>query len=84
MTYAIEWSPRSVKELAKLEKPLSKRILQKILEIRETPEQYLKRLTDDPRWSLRVGDYRILVNLNVSEQKIQILTLGHRKNIYDR
>lgn len=82
MSYSVEWSPKAQEVLSKFEKPLVKRILQKIESIKDAPRQYLKRLTNDPRFSLRVGDYRVLVNLSENESKIQVLTLGHRKNIY--
>jgi len=84
MTFSVEWSPKAVRALSKLEKNLIKRILQKVENIKENPEPYLKQLTNDPRHSLRVGDYRILVNFSKTDQKLQVLTVGHRKNIYER
>jgi len=84
MTFEVEWSPKAEKELSKLEKDLAKRILQKVEGIKADPFQYLKQLSNDPRFSLRAGDYRVLINVSRSENKIQVLTLGHRRNIYKR
>jgi len=84
MTFSVEWSPKAQQELSKLEKPLIKRILQKVEGIKENPFSFLKKLTNDPRFSLRVGDYRILISVLEQEKKILVLTLGHRKNIYKR
>ena len=84
MIYSVEWSPKAAKALSKLEKGLIKRILQKVESIKENPDPYLKQLTNDPRHSLRIGDYRVLVHFSRNNQKIQVLTVGHRKNIYER
>ncbi len=50
----------------------------------DIPEHYLKPLSNVDGYSLRVGDYRILIKLKKEEKKIFVGTLGHRRNIYDR
>lgn len=84
MTFEVKWSPQAGKALSKLEKPSIQRILQKVEAIKHAPERYLKQLTNDPRQSLRVGDYRVLIKLLKNEGRIEVLTVGHRRNIYKR
>ena len=46
------------------------------------PLEFSEKLTDSKfgQWRYRVGDYRILFDIN--GDKIIILKIGHRKNIY--
>jgi len=48
------------------------------------PEHYLKPISNIDGYSLRVGDYRVLVQLDKENEEIFVSTLGHRRNIYDR
>ena len=50
----------------------------------DLPEHYLKPLSNIDGYSLRVGDYRVLIKLKKEEEEIFVGTLGHRRNIYDR
>ncbi|MFH1256272.1 MAG: type II toxin-antitoxin system RelE/ParE family toxin [Candidatus Diapherotrites archaeon] len=84
MMYSVEWSHPAEKALSKLEKEIIKRILLKVEAIKQEPFQYIKELTNDARFSLRVGDYRVLLNMDRKERKILVLTVGHRRNIYKR
>ena len=80
--FSIEWTARALKESEKLEKAVFIRILQKIEELKEDPfSKDIKRLKGETSFRLRVGDYRVI--FDILGDKIFILTLGHRKNIYD-
>ena len=59
-------------------------ILNKLYSIRNNPYRYLKRLQGDKLWRLRIGDYRVIVDVIVSMNKIIVLRIGHRKNVYER
>jgi mRNA interferase RelE/StbE len=80
--FSIEWTARALKESEKLEKAVFIRILQKIEELKEDPfSKDIKRLKGETSFRLRVGDYRVI--FDILGDKIFILKLGHRKNIYD-
>ena len=81
MDYRIEFSQTAKKELNELEKDTAIRILKKLREIVKQPFTHIKRLSGSQLFSLRVGDYRIL--MIVIEDKILVTRLGHRKNVYD-
>jgi mRNA interferase RelE/StbE len=49
-----------------------------------TPDRDLARLSGEDAYRLRVGDYRVIVDWDKSEGTVYVLTLGHRRNIYDR
>ena len=42
----------------------------------------IKRLKGSNDFRLRVGDYRVI--FSIEKETIQILKVGHRKNIYER
>jgi mRNA interferase RelE/StbE len=41
-------------------------------------------LTKRDFYKLRVGDYRVIAEINKNEIKILVLLIGHRKNIYGK
>ena len=88
MAWAIELSEPAKKQLVKLDKPVSKRIL-----------SFLKErvaLLDDPRsigeavkgselgefWKYRVGDYRLICEIQDGALKILIVRIGNRRELY--
>ncbi len=81
MMFHIIWDEKAYEKLKKFEPFLAKRILKKVKEISENPfSKNVKRLKGEPLFRLRIGDYRIL--FEIEKDKIIILNLGHRKNIY--
>ncbi len=46
------------------------------------PFQYVKKLTDTTLFSLRVGDYRIILDIKRKKMIIFVLRVGHRRNTY--
>ena len=69
--------------LKKLQKDDAEIILKKIYSVRENPFRYLKRLQGEKLWRLRIMDYRAIVDVVVSMNKIIVIRIGHRKNVYD-
>lgn len=58
------------------------RIYNKIISTKEDPHHYFIKLEGRPEYKLRIGDYRVIAEINQSEIKILVLLIGHRKNIY--
>ena len=82
--YSIQIEKNAEEFIKKLQKKDAEIILNKIYSIRENPFRYLKRLQGEKLWRLRVGDYRVIVDVIISMNNIIVLRIGHRKNIYDR
>jgi mRNA interferase RelE/StbE len=81
--YKIDWKEGAFKDLEKLEASVSRRIFKKVDELSEDPfSKDIKRLKGRDDFRLRVGDYRVL--FLIEGEIIQILKVGHRKNIYER
>jgi len=81
--FQIEITETAKDFLKKLQKKDAEIILNKIYSIRENPYRFLKRLRGGKLWRLRIGDYRAKVDVIVSMNKIIVIRIGHRKNIYD-
>lgn len=81
--YTIEIVKNAEDFLKKLDKKDAEMILNKIYSIRDNPFRYLKRLQGDKLWRLRIADYRAIVDVIISMNKIIVLRIGHRKNVYD-
>lgn len=84
MTYDIVFSDKALNQLKKMEKNVQERIIAVLERIRLRPESYVTKLVGDPGYKLRVGDYRIILDIDNKILRILILKVGHRKNIYDR
>ena len=81
--YSIQIEENAENFLKKLQKKDRENILNKIYSIRENPFRYLRRLQGDKLWRLRIGNYRAIVDVIISMNKIIVLRIGHRKNVYD-
>jgi len=82
--YSIQIEENSEKFLSKLDKKNREIILKKIYLLRENPFRSLKRLQGNKLWRLRVGDYRVIVDVIVSGNKIVVVRIGKRSNIYKK
>lgn len=82
MTYELIFTDKALKQLKKIEKKDRKRIIAALERIRIRPEDYVKKLVGDPAYSLRVGKYRVIMDINSGELLILVLKVGHRKNVY--
>ena len=82
MTYEILFSDVALKQLCKLERSTQERIISALERIRIRPEAHIIKLVGDPGYRLRVGDYRVIMDIDSSKMLILILKVGHRKEIY--
>ncbi len=84
MTYSVEWHPKVRKFLRKLPKDVSERIVLKVKEAQNDPFRYLEHYEGNDHYKLRVGDYRLLVDVDFKNKVVLVQVAGHRSNIYDR
>ena len=87
MKYTVVFSKEALKDLKKLDKPTAALIIgwvRKNLEGCENPRQHGKGLTANlsGKWRYRVGDYRLLAEIQDDKVVILMLRVGHRSEIY--
>jgi len=83
MTFEITFSDSALKQLKKLDKKVQERIIKALERIRIRPEAFITKLVGYPGYKLRIGEYRVLLNIDRGKLLISVLKVGHRKNIYD-
>ena len=87
MKYDVEYSKTAMNTIKKMNSSTSKLIrtwIEKNLMNTENPRIKGKALTGDLKglWHYRVGDYRILADIQGDKIVILILDIGHRSKIY--
>lgn len=88
LAWRVEFEDAALKELAKLDKPVARRILAFLRE--------RVAVLDDPRsvgealkgsrlgdfWKYRVGDYRVIAHIEGAALRILVLKVGNRREVY--
>lgn len=85
----MEYTVKAIKQLRKLDQPTRKLIyawIDKNLQNCENPRVHGKGLTSDRsgQWRYRIGDYRVLADIQEEKLLILVIEVGHRREIYDR
>jgi mRNA interferase RelE/StbE len=84
MSYEIIFTDTSRKQFKKLEKDIRERIIKALERIRIRPEIHVKKLVGDPGYRLRVGEYRVIIDIYKDKLIILVIKIAHRKNIYKK
>jgi len=83
LLYEIVFSLKAKKQLMKLERNIQERIISSLERIRIRPEAFIAKLVGDPGYKLRIGDYRVIMDIDKNNLIILVIKVGHRKNIYN-
>lgn len=81
--YSLIFDKKALNFLNKLDKEMKNRIWDKLQQCKENPFLFVKHLEKISGYKIRVGDYRIIVDIDESSKTISVLKIGHRKNIYN-
>ena len=81
MTYGIIFSDSALKQLKKLEKNVQERIVSTLERIKIRPQAHVTKLVGDPGYRLRVGDYRVILDIDEGNLIILVIKIAHRKKI---
>ena len=79
MVYQIEFKPRAIRDLKRIDQTQARRITEKIRLMKNGLAGDVKRLSNStPEFRLRVGDYRIL--FEIEGDKVVVYRVRHRKD----
>ncbi len=89
MTYSVETTTRFDKEFKKLDKytrTMIKNWIIKNLVNCENPRSHGKGLSSNRagQWRYRIGDYRLICDIQDDKLVILALSIGHRRDVYDK
>lgn len=87
MAWSVEFEPRAFTELRKLDRLAQERVLrfvQNRIAGEENPRRLGKPLTGDKEglWRYRIGDYRVVCQVQDGRQNVLVLRVAHRKQVY--
>ncbi|MGY6528854.1 MAG: type II toxin-antitoxin system RelE family toxin [Cyanobacterium sp.] len=81
MKYEVEFKPKALKDLGKLSNNIQRRIIDKVEIMKNNLHGDIKKMTNfTPEYRLRVGDYRVL--FEIENQTIIIYRIKHRSKAY--
>ena len=84
MGYTLLFADKAQKQLSKLSKIHALRIIDKIESITDDPHRYVECCEGYPYFHQRIGNYRVILDLNDTERVIEVLKVGLRKKVYER
>lgn len=80
--YAVEFTKTAEKQLDKLSKDIQIRIIRVLERIKFRPFHFIKRKEGTPYFIMRAGEHRAILDIKIDSNKIYVMEVGHRKNIY--
>jgi mRNA interferase RelE/StbE len=83
MSFKVLLHPKPARFLSKLEKGVKERIRSRLKDLENYPERRGKRLKHSNFWTLRIGDFRAIYEIDRKRDQVIVLFIGHRKDVYD-
>lgn len=84
MAYQLTINPKAVKALGKINEPQYSNIKTAIFSLANNPRPHgYKKLKGRDGYRIRVGDYRIIYSILDKILTIDVVNIGHRKDIYE-
>ncbi len=84
MPYSIRFTPRAQRDFSALDKTVQQRLRRQIDRLRETPfpPGVIKLHEVEPFYRIRVGDYRLIYQVEAHQLVIVVVKIGHRREVY--
>ena len=89
MSYKVEFTEKSKKQLQKMDRATAALIigwLEKNIQGCDNPRIMGKSLTANRsgQWRYRIGDYRVITEIEDNKLIVLVITIGHRRDIYKK
>ena len=83
-SYEIEWKDSAERELRGVDKQYIPRILEAVESLADNPFplQHRKLRGGEASYRLRVGDYRVIYQVDLGKKRIDIYHVRHRRDAY--
>ena len=83
MSYSLQISRHSQKELAQLSDEFYSQVKGSILSLAGNPRPHgCAKLKARDGWRIRVGDYRVIYDIDDEQKMVTIVHIGHRRDVY--
>lgn len=82
--YEVVFDNRAGKELARLDKPVARRVYSAVMTLAEEPRpDGCRQLSGYPGlWRIRVGDHRVVYSIDDGRLVVVALRVAHRREVY--
>jgi len=83
MSYGLSILRRAQKELSHTPPDAYRRIVEAIRELGESPRPAgCLKLSGRDGWRIRVGDFRVIYEIDDESRTVTVLSVGHRRDVY--
>jgi mRNA interferase RelE/StbE len=83
LSFGVFLHPKAARFLKKADPSLRKTIREDLVGLANSPEEKGEHLIHSPFWRLRVGDYRVIYEIDREPSRVVVLFIGHRRDVYD-
>lgn len=84
-SYSLRIKKSAEKELKALPKPDLQKVIRPIHGLAADPRPLgCQKMSEQSRYRIRQGDYRILYTIDDTDRVIEIVKIGHRREVYRR
>lgn len=83
MPYAVIWTEKALKGLKRLPRETAARIIATVERTCNNHPDRLQQLRGSPYFKLRVGKYRVIMDLSDEAMIVYVIKVGKRENVYD-
>jgi mRNA interferase RelE/StbE len=80
--YKLILSYKAEKQLKKFDSITQRRIISALERIKVRPWSYVSKLVGDPGYKFRVGNYKIIMDIDKGNLIILVIKMAHRKKVY--
>ncbi len=83
--YLVEYTAHAIKDMNRLPQEIKNKIFNLVDKIKDDPYKHIKKLktsANSPLYSLRVGEYRVIMAIKDPLLIIQVMEVGNRSKIY--
>ena len=83
--YSVELTSAAAKQVRKLDAPARARVLRALAGLGDEPRPSgVKKLVGtDNAWRIRVGDYRVIYEIDDGSVVVVVFRVAHRRDVYD-
>jgi mRNA interferase RelE/StbE len=82
--YTIELTASAEKEMAKLTRDMHRRVVEKVLQLEDSPRPAGAKHLEVPfeGYRIRIGDWRVLYCVDDTKQLVTVYAVRHRREVY--
>jgi mRNA interferase RelE/StbE len=83
VNYTLRILPRAERELGNLPTAIYENVKNRVYALRDNPRPPgCKKLKDHPGWRIRVGNYRVIYEIDDAVRVVTVVHVGHRREVY--